>query len=65
MTDDKTGTSTQRTPEGAERERLRLRGKGGTDIPVPTREQVMGDFAKIVKARPDLPSRRRVRGPKE
>lgn len=40
---------TQRTPEGAEREQLGLPGEGGTEIPVPTREQVYGDLAKVAK----------------
>jgi hypothetical protein len=56
---------TQRTPEGTEREALGLPGEGGTEIPVPTREQVMGDLAKVAKAKPRKPSRRRLRRSKE
>jgi hypothetical protein len=56
---------TQRTPEGAERDRLNLPGEGGTVIPVPTREQVLRDFEKVAKAKPANPSRRRLRRPKE
>ena len=53
---------TQRTPEGAERDRLNLPGEGGTVLPVPSREQVLRDFGKVAKAKP---SRRRLRRPKE
>ena len=56
---------TQTTPEGAERERLGLPGEDGTELPIPTREQVLDDFAKVAKARTDEPSRRRPRRPKE
>ncbi len=49
---------TQTTPEGAERERLGLPGEGGTEIPVPTREQVLADFAKVAKAKPSQGPRR-------
>ncbi len=49
---------TQWTPEGDERERLGLPGEGGTEIPVPTREQVLGDFAKVAKAKPSKGPRR-------
>ncbi len=41
----------QRTPEGAERERLDLPGEGGTEIPLPTREQVYADLARVAKPR--------------
>lgn len=66
MSEDPTSQQpTQRTPEAAERERLNLPGEGGTVIPIPTREQVMGDFEKVAKAKPAKPSRRRLRRSKE
>ena len=37
----------------------------GFEIPVPTRERVLGDLAKVAKARPTKPSRRRRSGPQE
>ena len=56
---------TQRTPEGAERERLGLPGEGGMEIPVPTREQVYGDLAKVAKPKRKPTLRERLRRPKE
>ena len=43
---------TQRTPEGAERERLDLPGEGGTEIPVPTRDDVLRDLEKVARPKP-------------
>ena len=39
----------QTTPEGAEREAVKLPGKGGTTIPVPERDDVFGNLAKVAK----------------
>ena len=63
MTDEPKDEPTQRTPEGAERDRFNLPGEGGTVIPVPPREQVLRDFEKVAKAKrlPKRPRRRRHR----
>jgi hypothetical protein len=42
---------TQTTPERAEREALGLPGVGGTEIPVPTREEVLRDLERVAKPR--------------
>ena len=57
--------SMQRTPEGADRERLDLPGEGGMEIPIPTREQVYGDLAKVAKPKRKPTLRERLRRPKE
>lgn len=53
MTDEPEEELTQRTPTGSERERL-LRlppdEEGDLEIPVPTRERVLGAFEKVAKA---------------
>ena len=60
MTDE---TPTQRTPTGAERDRLLdLRDdEGGLEIPVPTREDVLRDLEKVAKPKPS----QRESGPEE
>ena len=55
----------QQTPEGIDRERLDLPGKGGVDIPIPTRDRVYSDLAKVAKPRKKPTLRERLRGPKE
>jgi hypothetical protein len=46
-------TRTQVTPAGYERKKLGLPGQGGIEIPVPTRERLFADLAKVAK--PDGP----------
>ncbi|MCA1705585.1 MAG: hypothetical protein LC808_20930, partial [Actinobacteria bacterium] len=68
MPDEPKDEPTQRTPEGAERDRLNLPGEGGTVITVPEREDVERALRKVAQpAQPGLPSRgrRRRSRPKE
>lgn len=44
------GEPTQTTPEGEAREYAGLPGEGGTEIPVPEREDVMDAFRKVAHA---------------
>jgi hypothetical protein len=54
MNDEQTHEPAQTTPQGEERERLLgLRDEeGGTEIPVPTREDVLRDLEKVAKPKP-------------
>ncbi len=47
----------QRTPEGAERERLLGPdiGEGGMEIPIPTREQVYADLERVARSKKKRP----------
>lgn len=63
MPDEKDERPTQTTPTGAERERLDLPGEGGTEIPVPTRDEI--DEALVRIASPDVSLIRRRRRPKK
>lgn len=42
---------TQTTPTGAEREALGLPGEGGTEIPIPKRQDVLDALQKVAKPR--------------
>jgi hypothetical protein len=53
---------TQRTPTDPEtRKKLgtRDRSEGGLEIPIPTRDQVESDFAKIISPVPPKPEKKR------